>query len=98
MYKRQEATSDFDNRERATWTDPFTGKLRCEGFWDLYRVAQERVQSAIRTFFATDFDERAANLLTGGLNFSGEVVADDLPETYVQAQTAATLINDGGES
>ncbi|MBS5865444.1 MAG: hypothetical protein KIC37_03705 [Coriobacteriaceae bacterium] len=95
---RAEATSDFDNRERATWTDPFTGKLRCEGFWDLYRAAQERVQSAIRTFFAADFDERAANLLTGGLNFSGEVVADDLPETYLQPQTAATLINDGGES
>ena len=71
---RAEITSDFDNRERRLWRDPFTDKVRTESFWDLYDAALMRVRPALAAVFADDFDQEKAHALTGGLNFSGEPV------------------------
>lgn len=72
---REEATSDFDNRERLPWRNPFTGQTSTQSFWDLYEAALDEVAPAIAKVFSDGFDEQAAHELTRGLNFSGEPVA-----------------------
>ena len=76
---RAEAFSDFDNRRHLSWTNPYTGVVSTESFWDLYEEAQGKVFDAMRTFFSKDFDLEAAEKLTGGLNFSGKPVGEDDP-------------------
>ena len=83
--------SVFDNHEHRTWEDPFTGKARTEGFWDLYDEALRKAPPSISAFDQEGFDVEAARRITGDLNFSGQPVvarlvsvedseADDIPE------------------
>lgn len=76
---RAEQTSDFDNREHVVWKDPFTGVARMESFWDLFEGAHARVLDATESLFDPHFGSSAAHALTGGRNFSGELVEDILP-------------------
>lgn len=66
--------SIFDNREHRAWEDPFTGKVRTEGFWDLYDEALEQAPASIAAFDREGFDVEAARGITGDLNFSGQPV------------------------
>jgi hypothetical protein len=74
---RAEATSDFDNRAHARWTNPFTGEASVASFWDLVDEAAARVVPAVRRVLSPGFDETAAAPLTHGLNFLGEPMASD---------------------
>ena len=67
-------TSDFDNRMRRPWENPFTHVTQTESFWDIFDGTKATAFEAITTFDADDFDEKAAKALTRGLNFSGEPV------------------------
>ena len=71
---RASAKSTFANQGHSEWTNPFTGETSTESFWDLYEEALGRVFDAVDVFFSDDFDEEAAERLTGNLNFSGEPV------------------------
>lgn len=71
---RAEETSPYANRHHKRWENPFTGVVGTESFWDLYEDALSRVFDAETAFFADDFDEAAAEELTGNLNFSGNPV------------------------
>lgn len=71
---RKAETSAFDNHEHLGWRDPFTGETRTDSFADIYRASLARVPEALRAFFADGFDEAAAHRLTGGRNFTGEVI------------------------
>lgn len=66
------AESAFDNRQRETWRDPFTGHASDEGFWDLYHRALAGAKERIALFDRPGFDAQAARELTGDANFSGE--------------------------
>ena len=74
---RAEATSDFDNRAHARWTDPFTGETSVASFLDLLDETAARVVPAVGRALSPDFDETAAALLTCDLNFLGEPVPLD---------------------
>ena len=74
---RAEATSDFDNRERRAWENPFTHEVREVSFADLFEEARACVLPALGAMFSGDFDRKAAAELTGGLNFEGEPVDPD---------------------
>ena len=76
---RPEATSDFDNRSHARWTDPFTGATSTASFWDLLDDAAARVVPAVEQVVSPRFDAAAASRLTGDLNFSGELAPLDGP-------------------
>ena len=67
-------TSDFDNRMRRPWENPFTHVTQTESFWDIFDGTKATAFEAITTFDADDFDDKAAKALTRGLNFSGEPV------------------------
>lgn len=68
----ESAECEFDNREHAVWTDPFTDEARTEGFWDIYDAARNEAVERIDRFLEPGFDLAAARAMTGGLNFSGE--------------------------
>lgn len=68
---RAEATSAFDNREHATWENPFTHEVRTTGFWDIFDATKAQAQDALRAIMLPTFDVAAAELVTGGLDFSG---------------------------
>lgn len=74
---RAEATSDFDNRIHARWTDPFTGETSVASFRDLLDETAARVVPAVGQVLSSGFDEAAAALLTRGLNFLGAPVPLD---------------------
>ena len=74
---RASADSTFANKDHEPWENPFTGVTSTESFWDLYEEALDRVFDAEERFFAGDFDEQAAEQLTGNLNFSGVPVDPD---------------------
>lgn len=71
---RAQSTSDFDNRDHATWRNPFTGESSRDSFWDIYDRTLGEVVPALKVVLGEDFDEEAAYQLTGGLNFCGERV------------------------
>ncbi len=74
-HRRREApSSDFDNRGHDAWANPFTGEVSRDSFWDLYELAQGKVDAALDDFLSEGFDFDRAERLTGGLNFSGEPV------------------------
>ena len=63
-------TSPFENREHATWTDPGTGAVRHESFWDLYDAARIRTRLFLG-FYPTATNE-AIGAFTNGLDFRGK--------------------------
>ena len=77
---RAQATSDFDNRERKPWRNPFTSAVSNDSFWDLYNKALEKVPSALSAMLDPSFDVDVAEMLCGGLNFSGEPVGEGLAD------------------
>lgn len=85
---RAASTSDFDNREGRPWQNPFDGRVRDEGFWDLYQAALARVPGAVGEFLSLGFDEPRAEALTGNLNFSGQLALDDEPEGPAEPRPA----------
>lgn len=68
---RASADSPFANKQHAEWANPWTGETSNESFWDLYEEALDRVFDAEALFFSDSFNARAAEELTGNLNFSG---------------------------
>lgn len=69
---RPEETSDFDNRDRATWENPFTHETSAASFWDLWDGARERVLPVVDALLrAEDLDVAGASAITGDLNFEG---------------------------
>ena len=68
---RPEDTSDFDNRERRPWENPFTHEVSTASFWDLFDAARARVLPTIDELFSDDFCLAAARELTHDLNFEG---------------------------
>ena len=67
----ESAECSFDNRERAPWTNPFTGDVRATSFWDIYEAALESAQANIAAFDAAGFGLEEARALTGERDFSG---------------------------
>lgn len=68
---RAEATSAFDNRERMTWENPFTHATQTTSFWDIFDAAKAQAHDALRAIMLPTFDVAAAEMITGGLDFSG---------------------------
>ena len=68
---RAHAESDFDNREHHAWIDPFTGRTRTEGFWDLYDRALDLAGERLAMYDQAEFDLDAARRMTGGRDFHG---------------------------
>lgn len=64
----------FENREHATWENPFTGKPCTASFWDLYETSRFKALHSIAAFNEASFGEPAAHAITNDLNFSGEPV------------------------
>lgn len=64
--------SDFDNREGAPWTDPGTGDVRTESFWDLYDASLDEAKDLIPRFWV--LSRRALEDATEGLDFDGNPV------------------------
>lgn len=77
---RASADSAFANQGHDEWTNPFTGAVSTESFWDLYEEALGRVFDAEALFLSNEFDEAAAEQLTDNLNFSGCPVDPDSME------------------
>lgn len=71
---RAEETSDFDNRERGAWRNPFTGVVSNSSFWDIYNQTLKEVAPTVALVLSEGFDESVAYGMTRGLNFSGEPV------------------------
>lgn len=65
-------TSDFDNRDRLVWENPFTHEKGTASFWDLYDAARARVLPTVAELLAPEFDLAAARELTADLNFEGK--------------------------
>ena len=78
MSHRDNATrvSDFDNRMRHPWVNPYTHEVSTQSFWDIFDGTKAIAFSAIEAFDKDDFDETAARALTGSLNFSGQPVEE----------------------
>ena len=74
---RKSSNSDFDNREGKAWTNPFTGEVHRESFWDLYDRALANVPYALDVFFSPDFNLKKAQELTSGFNFDGETIGSE---------------------
>lgn len=68
---RAESTSAFDNRDHAPWENPFTHETQTTDFWDIFNAAKAQAHDALRAAMLPTFDVEAAELITGGLNFSG---------------------------
>lgn len=77
---RPQDTSDFDNRERRPWKNPFTGEVGDASFWDLFDGARARVLPVVDELFAPGFDLAAARELTADLNFEGAPKPPDSTE------------------
>lgn len=75
--------SQFDNHERATWENPFTGETSDLGFWEIFENAREKAKGNIAAFAAKGFDMEGSRAITNDLDFSGEpttatlVIVDD---------------------
>ncbi len=65
--------SDFDNRQRNPWTDPWTGKVKATGFWDIYGSSLAKAKAVIRSIDVKNASgcEAAFEDITGGLDFNG---------------------------
>lgn len=63
--------SPFANSSHEPWEDPFSGAVATTSFFDLYEGALVRAQTDAALIADDDFDEEAAYLLTGSINFSG---------------------------
>ncbi len=61
--------SIFDNRTHDPWTDPETGQMRTEGFWDLYDRALGTALEELPNILSASEDDLLR--LTGGLDFNG---------------------------
>lgn len=70
--------SSFENRQRETWVNPFSGQQRTESFWDLYEQAKAAASEAIRIFEKDSFGLSEAQQITQNLNFAGESIVAQL--------------------
>ena len=66
--------SQFDNRARETWENPFTGDMSTASFWDLFDEALGKAQDNLFAFDEDGFDLAAARAITNERDFSGEPV------------------------
>lgn len=66
--------SQFDNRARETWENPFTGDMSTASFWDLFGEALGKAQDNLFAFDEDGFDLAAARAITNERDFSGEPV------------------------
>lgn len=63
-------SSPFANQERAPWTDPATGMVRHDGFWDIYDAT--RIRTKLFLAFYPTATKEAVSAFTNGLDFHGE--------------------------
>ena len=77
---RASAEAEFANQDHNPWTNPFTDETTTDSFWDLYEEALDQVFDSMALFFSNEFDEAAAERLTGNLNFSGTPVDPEVVE------------------
>lgn len=68
---RPEDTSDFDNRERRPWENPFTHEVSTASFWDLFDAARARVLPVLDELLSAELDLDGTRGLTADLNFEG---------------------------
>ena len=66
--------SQFDNRAREAWENPFTGDMSTASFWDLFDEALGKAQDNLFAFDEDGFDLAAARAITNERDFSGEPV------------------------
>lgn len=77
---RAEDSSAFANEGHEAWANPFTGEVTQDSFWDIYEDALSRATDACEVMLARDADERVAETITRGLNFSGMPCDPDDPK------------------
>lgn len=70
----ERTTSVFANEERKMWNHPFTDAVSREGFWDLYKTAQERARTIIAAMDDDSFNRESSHAITGDINFYGEPI------------------------
>lgn len=69
---RPDETSAFDNREHATWENPFTGERSNASFRDLWESARDRALPTVDVLLRSDeLDLAGVRALTDDLNFEG---------------------------
>ncbi len=82
--------SDFDNRSRAPWTNPFTFDEQNDSFWDLYAAALDKALEHTEAFDRASFDIEDARAMTHDCDFSGAPVVAVLTAVEdVPAQTSS---------
>lgn len=69
---RPEDVSDFDNRVRRPWENPFTREVSEQSFWDLFDAARARALPILDELLGAELTLEAARDLTADLNFEGE--------------------------
>ncbi len=79
---RAEKTSDFDNRERGPWENPFTHEVSRESFWDLWNRARVAAPATISGLLLGKLDLDDVRALTRDVNFEGDTSAPDAPFTW----------------
>ena len=63
---------EFDNREHAEWTNPFTLEESTDSFMDIFNRAEDKALRFITLFDSSDFDYDDAREITGGIGFLGK--------------------------
>lgn len=65
--------SDFDNRARDPWTDPWTAKVKSTSFWDIYNTSIAKTRAIISSIDVKDARdcEDIFEAMTNGLDFNG---------------------------
>lgn len=61
--------SDFDNREHLPWTDPFTGAIKDDSYWDLFDDSIDRATELLAVLPTCSQDE--LDLLIEDVDFDG---------------------------
>lgn len=64
-------TSQFDNRMRSTWANPFTDEVRSDSFWDIFDDTTKRAKGIIASIAKGPLTLEAARAITNELDFSG---------------------------
>ena len=80
-HRVSEATeSEFDNHQGDVWVNPFTKQRSVASLDQLFDQAQDRVNEVFALFDAPNFTQETAQAITGGCNFSGIPLEEELGE------------------
>lgn len=81
--------SDFDNRQKDVWINPFTDERSDASFDELYEEAFERAMDSLYDFDEPAFGSRYSKTITNELNFRGDPVVARI--VMVEEATPQTL-------